>query len=167
MKQIFIAASLILTLLGCDSQKKSMEENKMTTSNCPDTGTCKFEVFENKKLVLNTDVTDKIYYAFEDNVGSNVYVYQYNKTTEAELADAGYREEILFELDKNIAKINLENKNLQEIKLVFGVMCFCRSKAGNYQVLSGKFSKDSKKISIDLPEIVADQILHNITIDLK
>ncbi|NBL64682.1 hypothetical protein GV828_05650 [Flavobacterium sp. NST-5] len=167
MKQIFIATSLMIMLMGCHSQKKSMEENKVTISNCPNTGTCKFEVFENKKLVLNTDVTDKIYYAFEDNVGSNVYVYQYNKITEPELVDAGYREEVLFELDQNMAKINLEDKNLQEIKLVFGVMCFCRGKAGNYQVLSGKFSYDSQNVSIELPDIVPDQILHNINIDLK
>lgn len=165
MKKVIILSALI-AMFSCCNSKKAITENKLTTT-CPETGTCNLTVSENKKIVVKKDGIDRLYYTTEDQPGTNVYVYQYNKKTEGEYADGGYREEIIFELKQDSKQINLEGKNLHEAKLLFGVMCFCRSKAGTYEVSTGKLNVNNGKVSIELPDVVPDQILKNISFSIK
>lgn len=169
MKKQVIFYLLAVMLFSCKSQKgNSVSWKNYTIENpCPPKTECNFEVLENKSLLVKTDDTNHIYYHLQDSPGKKVIKYTHKAISNPKLKDAGYSEEIIFETDDKLSNLNLSNIDMQNTKMLFGVHCFCKGKAGFYKVESGKMSYINKKLNIELPNIIDDQKVKNITVSFK
>ncbi|WP_296143114.1 hypothetical protein [uncultured Flavobacterium sp.] len=136
-------------------------------NNCPDNGDCKFEILQNKGLEIQTDGIGKIYYKLNESTNKDVYRYNYSeKTKDTLLQDAGYNEEIIFEIEKGKKEFSYVNQELQSTKMLFGVFCYCKGKAGYYDVKEGTLKKVKNQLSITIPAIVNNQKTKQIQIKL-
>lgn len=145
--------------------KSNIDTNKLTTKEeitnlleCPENGVCTIEIAENKSLnVLKDDIGAAYYQLIEDTTKSVVH-FKYDRNKIENASDSGHVEEIIFEINKNEKKLNLENIQLQETKMLFGRHCFCRGKAGFFKVKIGnlKISTEEEKIMYELSFKVND-----------
>lgn len=161
---------VLLTFSFCSTKKRSLNSEKQITIeteySCPDNFNCEYEILEGKSIALKTDGIGKVYYELEDNPEKSVFRYTYDlKVKDPNLQDAGYREEITFEMDKRHGDFSISGENLQKSKVLFGVFCFCRH-SGYYEIKEGSVSKKGKAISIDIPKIVINQKLTKLKINL-
>lgn len=162
MKKAFLLSVIFwITLSCCNSKKTVSQENKIGSSQilspCPENIECTLEVLKNKSMLVKTDEFSHIYYELEDHPEKTVYHYTYKLKTDQRYQDAGYREEIIFELNSTSSDLELANESIQSTKMLFGVWCYCKGKAGNYKITKGNFSKKGNEISIDFPAVVGDQ----------
>lgn len=136
-------------------------------NNCPNNGDCKFEILQNKSLEIETDGIGKIYYKLNESTSKDVYRYNYSeKIKDTLLQDAGYNEEIIFEIEKEKREFSFANQELQSTKMLFGVFCYCKGKAGYYEVKEGNLKKVKNELSITIPAIVDNQKTKQIQIKL-
>ena len=171
MKKVFLLLLVTLSILSCCNTKKTATiESKNNQPNiltpCPEGYVCSFETHHNKSMVVKTDDIGATYYELEDNTKKTVYHYTYKLKTDQQYQDAGYREEIIFELDSKTKDLKLSNEELQNAKMLFGVWCYCKGKAGNYKITKGNFTKKGNEISIDFPAIVSDQKVTELKIKI-
>ncbi len=157
MKKIAIALLPIL-LAGC-AQKKGVSAfiagRHTIESQCPEDGKCKFEIIKDKSLAIKTDGTGMLYYSLEDAPGKVVVRYSYDYTVPKDVEDAGYTETIIFETDTDFS--NLNTGNIQDTKMLFGVQCFCRGKAGFYKVTEGTIRYTDERLGVKIPDYIIDQ----------
>lgn len=147
------------------STSKEISENMKIESTCPENADCSFEILQNKSLNIKTDGIGKIYYELQDNPNTAVYLYKYNeKIADKTLQDAGYREEIVFEIDKNLSTFSISGKELRSTKMLFGVFCYCKGKAGYYKVNEGSINKTKSDLTIAITPIVDNQKVTEIKI---
>ncbi len=135
MKRIGILFSLLL--LSCATQKQSNIIDIPIQKECPLDGLCTLSVFNNKQLILLKDGLGGLYYDIKENKGTAVIHYQYNKTTQANLQDGHYREDVVFEIKTSDKSLNLSDAELQQTKLIFGRHCFCKGQTGYFQITKG------------------------------
>jgi len=171
MKKVILLSIVFLTFLSCCGTKKAVsQENKNKTSQiltpCPENTECTLEVLEGKTMVVKSDDFGGIYYELEENSNKTVYIYTYKLKTDKQYQDAGYREEIIFELDNSAKDFALIDTELQKTKMLFGVWCYCKGKAGNYKITKGNFLKKGNDISINFPSVVSDQKVTELKIKL-
>jgi hypothetical protein len=161
MKNIIFLLLISFVVLSCTCKKKTAEENKKNTTrtvdSCPEGFACRLEVVPNHTMVIKTDGTGAVYFELEALKGTTVYRYEISQNQDQKYMDGGYREEIIFELPSDTADLNLSDTDLQQVKLIFGVWCYCKGKAGNYTITKGNFSKKGNTFSVDFPAVVADQ----------
>lgn len=161
---------LLLTFSYCSTNKNTLETKSTTTvtveSSCPENGKCTFEIIQNKSLLVKTDALGTTYFELVDNLNKVVFKYKFDLNVDKTLQDAGYTEEVLFEMDKDYTDFSISGKELQHTKLLFKVMCFCRGKAGSYKVFEGNITKKGKSLSIALPKIIDDQKTNQVKINL-
>jgi hypothetical protein len=168
MKTIISTFSLILMVsCGCNKSISHIDKVANLISDCPKDGTCVLEVFKNKSITVKQDEFGSIYYSIDDNLNSKVYKYVYSRTIKGDLQDAGYREEIVFELNNDITKQSFLNNEIQSTKMLFGRFCFCRGQTGNYKVTDGNLDINENKLTLNFNISEVPQIIKNITIDLK
>lgn len=157
-------------MLSCNCKKNATEGKKdmkvQLLTACPENYECTLEVLPNKTMIVKTDGIGATYFELEDFNGTTVYHYTYNQKTDKQYQDAGYKEEIIFELASDVTDLKLSNEELQKAKMIFGVWCYCKGKAGNYKLTKGNFSKKGKEISIDFPAVVSDQKVTELKIKL-
>lgn len=147
MKKI-IALFLFGLLFSCTAQKNMSTTMSKITSECPKDGACEVEILKNKQLLLLHDDLGGMYYDIKDHDGTTVIHFQYNKTTEANLQDGHYREDILFEVKNSDKSLNLTDSELQQTKLIFGRHCFCKGQTGYFKIKKGRLNLFSKKDEI-------------------
>jgi hypothetical protein len=147
MKKI-IALFLFGLLFSCNAQKNVSSAVPTLTSECPKDGTCEVEILKNKQLILHYDDFGGMYYDIKDQEGTTVIHYQYNKTTQANLQDGHYREDIIFEIKNSDKSLNLTDSALQQTKLIFGRHCFCKGQTGYFKIEKGRLNLSSKKDEI-------------------
>lgn len=167
MKKLILCAAILL--LSCASKKTSVGQNPVVLQlegECLKGGTCKIEVFENKKMQVNKDEFGNVYYKLEDDLQKKVVKYMYSKNVKGNIQDAGYREEIVFELD-NFENQSFENSDLQKTQILFGRFCYCKGQTGNYKVNSGKLSIQDKKASLSFAVSEVPQLIKNVTFAIK
>ncbi|RWW91635.1 hypothetical protein [Flavobacterium cerinum] len=167
-KQILVYISII-ALFSCKSQKDSSTTwGKHTIETpCPPKSECNFEVLQNKSLLIKTDDTNHIYYHLENTPGKTVVKYTYKTITDPKLKDAGYSEDIIFETDNMFSNLNLTDIDIQKTKMLFGVHCFCRGKAGFYKIEKGNMSYTNKKLHIELPDVIDNQKTKTVSVSFK
>lgn len=165
MKQ-FVLIPVLLMLFSCGSTKSLYDNSEAarTEVSCPENGNCTFEVLKNKSLVVKKDGIDKMYYSTIDNSATSVIKYRYVKKTNPALQDAGYVEEIVFEIANNSKALDYKNSDMQQTKMLFGVMCFCKDKAGYYEVKEGALTYKNNKLEVMLPDLVEGQKLKEISV---
>lgn len=144
MKKI-IVLFLFGLLFSCNAQKNVSKAEPTRSSECPQDGTCQIEILKNKQLILHYDDLGGMYYDIKDHDGTTVIHFQYNKTTEANLQDGHYREDIIFEVKNSDKSLNLTDSELQQTKLIFGRHCFCKGQTGYFKIEKGKLNLTSKK----------------------
>lgn len=171
MKKAILLSIIFWSALSCCNSKKAVSENNKNPKGqiltpCPEGYDCTLELLPNKTMVVKNDGIGGTYYELEDLNGKSVYRYTYNQKTDKQYQDAGYREEIIFELDSKTKDLKLSNDELQNTKMLFGVWCYCKGKAGNYKITKGNFSKKGNEISIDFPAVVSDQKVTELKIKI-
>jgi len=136
-----------LLFFCCGGIKQSPIENITTIESktlCPDDGVCTFDIFKNSTLEIKSDNIGLIYP--EINNGNNIVLkFEYTRNEIPNTADSNHQEIIYLELDSNKIENNLKDINLQNVKLLFGRLCFCRGQTGYYKIVNGILS--IKKIS--------------------
>jgi len=146
-----IALFLFGLLFSCNAQKNVSTAMPTLTSECPQDGTCQIEILKNKQLILHYDDLGGMYYDIKDQEGTTVIHYQYNKTTQANLQDGHYREDIIFEIKNSDKLLDLTDSELQQTKLIFGRHCFCKGQTGYFKIENGNLQLSAKnEINFDL-----------------
>lgn len=137
--RIILAFFLFFALMSCDAQKNQGERAQdlipPPVINCPKEGNCTFEVLENSSLNLKTDSTGKLYPEITDG-DKLVIKYHYKKIVDENIMDAGLSEYLYLEFDPLMQQIILKDKELQQVKMVFGKICRCGD-MGYYRVKEG------------------------------
>ena len=131
---------------SCNAKKEVKEKNGVVKTEipCPKDGICTFEVMQNKSLNILQDEIKAFYPQISD--GNKIILkFQYKRNEIPNTADGGYTELIYVELDANNLEIDLENSQLQEVKLLFARLCFCRGQTGYYKVKKGILSIKKEK----------------------
>ncbi len=164
----FIIIFLSLFLSSCQAQKIDSKNKNVNykLDNCLDDGACTVEILYNSELEVKTDEFGNTYPKI--NIGDNMVVkYQYKKNEIENVADSSYSEIILFELNNDKIDLHLQNGDLQEVKLLFGRLCFCRGATGYYRVEKGdlkvNFDKDKLKINLQFKVDKVPQKISNLT----
>jgi len=135
-------------------------------SPCPEEGECKLEILKDKSLDIKVDDTGRLYYSITDAPGKVIVRYTYDYDAPKGVMDAGYTETVIFETDDEFS--NLNTGNIKGIKMLFGVQCFCRGKAGFYTVNEGKISYKDEKLTVKIPDTIVDgQRIYSIDASLK
>ncbi len=159
MKKILVLP-VLLTLMFCDTANpKKTNMTTAITSECPSDGKCTVQLLKNKGMDMKLDGTGKLYYQLVDANNTSVVIYEYNRNVEEGLQDGQHKEEVIFEIENEAAKLQLKNEQLQEVKMLFGRHCFCRGQAGYFAVGSGNLNvlQNANQLTFDL-DFKVDQV---------
>lgn len=174
MKRLWMF-SLVLCMFCKTVKVASHSENTLDKihldSVCPEDGNCTVKLLRNKSMVLKRDGTGYLYYALVETTASSVIHYEYSRKTDPELQDAGYREEILFEIPNDFESLSLVDIDLAQVKMLFGRHCFCRGQAGYFQIQEGKLNlvkqDDIVTFQLDFTSRDVPQVIKTISAGLK
>lgn len=157
-------------LLSCGA-KKSDSTTAVLTGECPKDGNCTIRLFKNKGMVVKNDTFGRPFYELEDNPSKNTYLYTYSRIVKGNIQDAGYREEIVFELRNDQVMAPISNESLQRTKMLFGRFCFCKGQTGYYKITKGNLAvaNDSKSetVALNFETTEVPQIIKSIALLIK
>ena len=163
---------ILFLLYGCSSSQKVTKDIPLEMQNisCPENGNCTFEVFKNSSLEIKTDNFGKIYP--EVVQGDKLVIkYHYKKNNLKNITDNSYSEFIYFEINKDEEQLILKDAALQNVKMLFGRICFCRDTNGYFKVDQGNlflFKNNNKlqfNLKFDMKKI--PQIISHISESIK
>ncbi|MCF6279504.1 MAG: hypothetical protein L3J14_04070 [Flavobacteriaceae bacterium] len=140
--KIFIHLFFILTLVGCKTKQTTLITEKQefkATTNCPEDGVCTVELIPNSSLIVKSDEFGNTYTIIEKGE-KTIFKYTFSRNVDKQYVDGHYIEEIYAEFDKELPEINLKDKNLSNVKLLFNRMCYCKGSAGFYHIQKGNLS---------------------------
>jgi hypothetical protein len=157
---------LLFLFSFCGGSKSKQPQELIVESPCPPEGNCAVEIMKDKSLIVKNNMGTKFYYQLADTPGRIVVRYTYTKKSNPEYQDDFYIEEVIFETDGQLE--TLANAQPEDIKMLFGVKCYCKGKAGYYNVNKGVVAYADKKLTIKLPDnLIDNQITKDITISVK
>lgn len=170
--KVFIYAAFSLLLFSCNASKKSAIENnkkdKMPeqvaiVSGCPTDGECTSELMDGKKIVFEKEEsTGMMYPKFPEELTEKVVKFEYNRKTDPRVMDASYREEVYFEMPSQNG--TWKDKELQELKMVYGRFCFCdKDSVGYFKVDNGTLTKDDNGITLSFENEQGPKVIKEIT----
>lgn len=171
-KTILLSA-IILLLFSCTAKKEYviLQEDTTVPDTCPKEGSCDIKVHTDKTIVVKTSELGELYYELQDSKDKTVIVYTYTKTVRKDIMDAGYREEIVFEINNDAKSSVISDANLQQAKMLFGRFCFCKGSTGYYRIKSGSLKTDSdkgiKRFDLDFHIDEVPQVLQRINFSIK
>jgi len=177
MKSLLIISLLLIASCKSTEPVKStaLSQKKVfiETVSCPENGTCTIEILQNNSIEFKSDEFGKIYPEISKG-NKTVFKYTYTKSPIPNVADSNYSEIVYAEFDENISAVNLADDELQQVKLYFGRLCFCKDGNGYFPINRGDFkltktSKDSIKIELRFAVKKVPQIISEIneTVSLK
>ena len=178
MRSFYLLVVLLL-IFSCKNSKNATEEPDSSIipvhylESCPDNGICSIQVMHQTNLLVKTDETGKFYPVTEKGE-SLVIKYVYKRNSDENIADSNYSEIIYFELPDTKLNLNLQDKDLSQVKLLYGRLCFCRDASGYFPVTKGKLitektGKNQLKIVLNFSMKKIPQIIKQIdeTVDLN
>jgi hypothetical protein len=166
-KTALFLSSIFLFSCNCKKQTVKISPQKVALENsCPKDGDCSIEVLENKTLNVLKDEFGSNYYKLEEDFNHKVIKYTYNRKVKGDLQDAGYREEIVFEIGNDLKPETIKDAELQKTKMIFGRFCFCRGQTGNYKISQGTLDIQKDKILLNFKIDEVPQIINKIEIKL-
>ncbi len=154
---------LLYLQMGCASKTPPTEA--LLTSDCPAKSDCSIQLLAKKSLEITAGNHKK--YELKDNLNTNVLVYKLRKTAKANVQDANYREEIIFEYDAKTNPMKLTDSQLQTTKMLFGRFCYCPGETGYFQVSKGTLSVDGQKATLEFSVSEVPQITRKISFLLQ
>jgi len=165
LKKILLLSTAII-LFSCKSSKstddKTNQDINSISSVCSDEGDCAFVVHKDSSLNILEDTTGQIYPIIEQ--GENIVIeFTYAVKGPEGTMDGDYSETVHFEISGREDKLNLSNKELSQIKLLFGKHCFCKGEAGYYMVDEGEILLENKDDSLYLNlNLVINKVSHKV-----
>ena len=175
MKKIFLIAIVFFTTItSCKSFNFQLKEPiVIDLLHCPENGTCNFELIPNKSIEFKSDEFGNLYPVISDG-DTTLFKYTFQKKPLKDTQDSNYTEIIYAELPAKISELSLANKTLQNIKLYFGRLCYCKGATGYYPIKNGAFtiskaSKDCVTFKVHFKITEVPQIISTIqqTVSLK
>ena len=137
MRPFLVGLTLVL-LFGCGSRKNqtAVVEMPVPHVNCPEGGDCTFEVLRDTELQLSYDALGDLNPKIVP--GKMVTVrYHFKKDEVPGTADSSHSEYLLLEFDPAVEQLILRDEGLQQVKMVYGRICFCRGAMGYFRVTDG------------------------------
>lgn len=165
---------LIVTflMLSCKTSRNYDEnpinDNKLiTTTDCPDDGSCFFETIPNSTIYILTDDTGSIYPQFSDS-DTTILKFEYKRDEQPNTVDGGYTELIYLEINKDQLEIELIDSELNQVTLLFGRLCYCKGSTGYYKITDGhllitKKENDTYQIELSFKTTEVPQIINRIS----
>jgi len=159
---------VFILFASCKPLNFTLNETVFTkTVNCPDNGECSIELIPNKSLEFKMDEFSNSYPIISEGE-KTILKYTYTKNPIQNTQDSNYTEIVYAELDKTVTEISLANNELQDIKLHFGRLCYCKGETGYYPIKNGSFkieksSKHTVKIDIEFNIKEVPQIISKIS----
>jgi hypothetical protein len=147
--KLFTHIFVLFLLVGCKAKTTELiteQREFITTTNCPEDGECKVELFPNSSLEILADKFNNTY--TNTNKGDKIiFKFTFSRNRDKMAVDGHYIEEIYAEFDKNLPDLTLVDGELKNVKLLYNKMCYCKGVAGYYQIEKGtlKFKKADKK----------------------
>ncbi len=164
---VFISYNSCKTI--ADSSESLSKFNSVV--NCPDDGKCSLEILEKTDLIVQSD---EFGYLYPELITGKFTVlkFEYKRDEIPNTADSGYSEIIYVQLNPESLELELQNKNLANVNMLFGRLCFCRGQTGYYRVRSGNLSiknleKDTYQINLEFQIDEVPQIIHQIKETIK
>lgn len=146
---------LVLLVVGCKSSQinTSLEElnekHTVLLSNCIDNAVCNIELIPKSNLLIKEDEFKNTYIEFEK--GNNTIIkYQLKKNELPNTADSHYSELIYLEIDNYNKSLNLKNEDLQQVKMIYGRLCYCKGSSGYFKVNKGSLELILSKNKLSL-----------------
>ncbi|TYB74131.1 hypothetical protein ES676_08075 [Bizionia saleffrena] len=94
--------------------------------------------------------------------------FEYKRNHIENTEDDNYQEFVYIELQNTLENVTLENSNLQDVKVTFVKLCYCKGQMGAYKVKNGKLqiskleaSTYHLELSFKVTEV--SQIINSIT----
>lgn len=170
MKNLLFILALITTFSGCKCKKPIAENTQKTLTtvmnDCPPEANCIQEIHTDSALEIAREEGGRPYYKIIPQAGSTVYRYELSEKKDEQYMDGGYREEIIFELPYDAKNEVISGKDFSATKALFGVFCYCKGKAGYYEIPDGNINKTKDEIIVTIPEIVEGQKMRSVVIKL-
>jgi hypothetical protein len=142
-------------VVGCKSSQinTSLEElnekHTVLLSNCIDNAVCNIELIPKSNLLIKEDEFKNTYIEFEK--GNNTIIkYQLKKNELPNTADSHYSEIIYLEIDNYNKSLNLKNEDLQQVKMIYGRLCYCKGSSGYFKVNKGSLELILSKNKLSL-----------------
>ena len=166
--------SLVILLFSCTGKKEYAAhqfDKAIPTTGCPKEGTCEIKTITGKTLILKTTESGDLYYELGDDKDKTVIIYSYTKTLPEKIQDAAYREEIVFEITKDMRSSMVSDSALEQAKMLFGRFCYCKGSTGYYKVKNGSLGiavgKTTAEFNLRFKIGEVPQVLRNIGFTLK
>lgn len=153
MHRQLLTILFLFSIFSCTPIKIQTEISTNTwISECPNNGTCNFEIQKNKSVTLIRDEFGNFYPKFLISHHSNVLVISYSKNVPEGIMDGHYIETFYLEVPKNKSEWILKDKALYRSSLIYGRECRCPGETGFEYVLEGdlKYSRMRSIVEIDL-----------------
>lgn len=164
MKKVSLLALTALVLsCGIQKQATAAAEKYSIESECPKAGECFIEVSKDAGLVSSVTSVGRTTYSTGAKEGRTVIKYMYNKKDDPTIQDDSYREEIMVEADGDLTKLNAGS----DVKIVYGVFCFCKGSAGYHEVNGGTAIYKDGKITVTIPKVTEFQKTFTFTVNTK
>jgi len=141
MKNLYLCI-LFLLIVGCKSGKintllEKLDKKHITVlSNCIDNAQCTIEIIPNSNLMIKEDAFKNTYIEIENGVHT-IIKYQFKKNELPNTADSQYAELLYLEIDNYNKRLHLKNEELQQVKMIYGKLCFCKGSSGFFKVKNG------------------------------
>ncbi len=149
------------------------ENNGLTKTICPSDGICNLIVLEKKEIHFKNENTINFYPEIVDSE-SIVLTFEYKRNEIPNTVDGSYSELIYLELDPDNLDLTLEDKALQDVKLLFARFCYCKGQTGYYKINNGtlkieKINTETYYMSLSFSQDKVPQIINFIgeTFELK
>ena len=156
--RLFIFTFMVITILNCKSKNVVIDAKNVTKNqlfkleNCAEDAQCSLEILQNSSFVIEQDKQQNSYFTIEK--GDKLIIkYLFKRNEPPNTADANYSESIYFEIDDTNKQLFLTNDALQDVKMIYQRLCYCKDgTSGTFKVTQGrlKLIKTNENLSIDL-----------------
>ena len=168
----YLLSLLFLIIMSCKSTKNMTSDFVVDTAiltnaiNCPENGECTIELLPNTSLEFKTDEFGNTYPLIAEG-NKTIFKYIYTRNPIPNTQDSNYSEIVFAELDSIISEKTFINETLQDAKLHFGRLCFCKGETGYYPIKNGEFkisksSKNDLKIDFNFKILEVPQVISAI-----
>ncbi|UZO80383.1 hypothetical protein NBT05_15675 [Aquimarina sp. ERC-38] len=143
MKNILIFLNVILLFLifGC---KGDDDQNQVDTK--------EYTIRTDSQIKIPSQNSDSFIATIESG-NKLVFEYTFDSPSDPQIADSGFSEEIIFEIESDMEEFSLNNESLEDINAFYRATCFC-SNIQSVRITEGTIS--GKKLNATSWEIQID-----------
>ena len=169
MRTILIVCMVFM--ISCKSNYTVSQQINQKVTTCPENGTCSIELIPNKTIVFETDNIGIMYPVISEG-DKTILKYTYKRNEIPNTQDGNYTEIVYAELPATISPIELSNEALQDVKLYFGRLCYCKGETGYFPIKNGDFkltknNKNSFNINLNFKISEVPQIISKISVTIS